>query len=132
MIILIKNVIGFDVCRDGGTLVAQYEGYRGRKYCLDFPVDHKAIVEDGKFIDLEFVGYKSPVLTTYKPDFYKSPVTGIESPKTSESKRDVSWSYACKVLSKLKPLVAKANLEREDIYQKMVEVAGNGGARKNS
>ena len=127
MITLIKNVMDFDICRDGGTLVAQFHGYWGRQFSLEFPIDLNSNMESEKQFP-----YKSPVLIKFTPSFVKCKITGQKFPKSIQTQKEVSWVYANKVMRKLKAKALVAKVEREDICHRMLEVSSFYAASKNS
>jgi len=127
MITLIKDVMSFDICRDGGTLVAQFHGYWGRQFCLEFPIDLNSNMESEKQFP-----YKTPVLIKFTPSYVKCKITGNKFPKSIQSQKEVSWVFAKKVMKKLKTKALRAKVGREDICYQMLEVSSFYATSKNS
>lgn len=76
----VTEIVTIEPCRDGETLIAQFNGENEVHHCLELRVILGKVGEE-----FEIRGYKKSVLKTYTPSFYGSTVTRIKHPKFNET-----------------------------------------------
>ena len=116
----IQRITSLDVYRDGGSLSVSFVDASGTSHCLLFHVH-----TNEQFIR---VGYLCSELTTYIPSVYESPITGIRTPMTEQSRTLLTWQESAELLRDLAPHVSNLTTECNWVVPEMLAAADNEGA----
>lgn len=108
-----------DIYRDGGSISASFLGDDTKEYCLFFGVKRRRTPEPPS--------YASPILKSFTPSEYRSPVTGDVSPMWVEDSRAVTWSDARAILQELLLYMPAFTPDHLWVYEEMVEAAAENG-----
>jgi hypothetical protein len=108
------------IYRDGGSVSASFSGDDARTYCLFFGIKRRQTKEQPP-------GYRSPVLQSFTPSEYRSPVTGDVSPMWIEDSKSVTWQEARAILEEISGYMAAFKSDYLWVYQEMVEAAAMNG-----
>ena len=115
----IANLKRFDLYRDGGSVSASFLGDDGREYCLFFGIARRQTARRA--------GYAAPVLKSFTPSEYRSPVTGDVSPTWIEDAQSLTWEEARGILAEVSCHLAGLDSRERRIYEEMVEAAAEDG-----
>lgn len=132
----ITRVIHLDMCRDGGSLVATFEGDDNIRRSLTFKIDRAS--RGGECYQFAYAE-----LEEFVPNYYSGLMTNTTIEKVVCEKSRVTWEASLELLNNMqelvgfiKPRLPELPLDRrkmDDIYQRMVEAAKNSGKlRRNT
>ena len=110
----------FNLYRDGGSVSASFLGDDGKEYCLFFGIVRRQTARRA-------AGYAAPVLKSFTPSEYRSPVTGDVSPTWIKDAQSLTWEEARGILAAVSWHLAGLDSRERRIYEEMVAAAAEDG-----
>lgn len=123
MILSVDSLTGLDRIRDGGSLSALFVDDTGVHRELRFPI-HLLDMPSG---ELERAGYKPPILTTFYPSEYRSPVTGEVQVTHGSQSVAATWEQAHHILDRLDSMVEQGAVDQRVLFDLMRRIASSEG-----
>lgn len=124
MLPTVARMTGLDIYRDGGSLSASFQDQDKNEYTLFFPVDHESAMANVPRAKKRF---RQPILKKHIRSEYKSPITGVVSPKWEEEQTLSSWNDACILLERMEPKLGELVSDYHYVFKYMQEAAAKNG-----
>lgn len=123
MTLSVDSLKSLDRIRDGGSLSALFADDSGVHHELRFPI-HLLDIPSG---ELERAGYKPPILTTFYPSEYRSPVTGEVQVTHAPQSVAATWEQAQHILDRLDSMVEPGAVDQRVLFDLMRRIVLSEG-----
>lgn len=123
MTLSVDSLRSLDRTRDGGSLSALFVDDKGVHHELLFPI-HLRDMPSG---DFERIGYKLPILTTFHPTEYRSPVTGEVHVTHDPQSVAATWEQAQHILDCLDVMVDQGAADQRALFDVMRQIVSSKG-----